>query len=146
MGLNDEGLGGAQLMVAGILLSMMMYGFFSMPIVKKATNFVGESVKDVGIYFFCYNQNKNEFIKEEKGVLFKPSMKTLESNFDKWSLSIAPTRGYDYNKDGKLDNIEEYWAVPRVGYGVWTKMEPENPKWKSIQKEYFKEFSKPSNK
>lgn len=48
-----------------------------------------------------------------------------------------PLRGFDYDKDGKLDKVERlFHGAPRIPFGVWQELDLESSLAMSLQKEY----------
>jgi len=48
-----------------------------------------------------------------------------------------PTRGFDYDKDGKLDYVEEFiHGAPRIPYGNWHQIQGSDNLFQKVQEEY----------
>ncbi len=70
-----------------------------------------------------------------------PSVRfTPTGNIIKASQKLAgyfPTRGYDDDKDGSIDRVEQYMhGAPRIPFGSWHKVDRRDPLFKAVQKEY----------
>jgi hypothetical protein len=69
----------------------------------------------------------------KEAIVVKPSTK-LSREFD-WQ----PVRGFDYNKDGKLDYAEMLFnGAPRIPFGSWHEIDSANIMFKGLQGEYDK--------
>jgi hypothetical protein len=54
-----------------------------------------------------------------------------------------PTRGYDYDRDGRLDMVERlYHGAPRIPFGAWKEIDGDDPLFAAVQKEYSDYFGK----
>lgn len=53
------------------------------------------------------------------------------------SLLSANLRGYDYDKDGFIDEAKGRWNMgPRIPLGGWEEIDREDYKFKALQREY----------
>ena len=52
-----------------------------------------------------------------------------------------PLRGYDFNKDGLLDRVEQYThGAPRIPWGSWHELESNHSSYQALQQEYARRF------